>query len=239
MEEQELVVEAFTELASRYETVVDSELNRFWGWSYDRFVNCLIGLTHISDGDLILDVATGTAVIPRRLVEVVKKEFHVIGLDITAAMLRRGKEQIEKTAAEGNISLSCGDAMVMPFGAGSFDLVMCGLATHHMNVPALLSEMGRVLKSGGRLAMADVAGSPLWKNPLLREAIRAGAFVYFLVVENASRAGAEAAAISNIRSLADWRDDLRQAGFVNIRIVKLPSKRSWIPDPLVIEAIKP
>ena len=160
MEEQEVVVEAFTELASRYEKVVDSELNRFWGWSYIRFVNRLIGLTIISDGDLILDVATGTAVIPRRLVEAVKKNFHVIGLDITAAMLRRGKEQIEKAAADRDISLSCGDALVMPFGPGSFDLVMCGLATHHMNVPAMLSEMGRVLKPGGRLAMADAAGSP-------------------------------------------------------------------------------
>ncbi|MGD0610504.1 MAG: methyltransferase domain-containing protein [Anaerolineales bacterium] len=239
MEEQEVVVEAFTELASRYEKVVDSELNRFWGWSYTRFVNRLIELTIISDGDLILDVATGTAVIPRRLVEAVKKNFHVIGLDITAAMLRRGKEQIEKAAADRDISLSCGDALVMPFSPGSFDLVMCGLATHHMNVPAMLSEMSRVLKPGGRLAMADAAGSPLWNNPLLRTAIRVAAYVYFLVVENASRAGAEAAAVSNIRSDTDWQADLRQAGFVDIRIVKLPSKRSWIPDPLVIEATKP
>jgi hypothetical protein len=45
--------------------------------------------------------------------------------------------------------------------------------------------------------------------------------------------------VSNIRSDTDWQADLRQAGFVDIRIVKLPSKRSWIPDPLVIEATKP
>lgn len=239
MEEQELVVEAFTELASRYEKVVDSELYRFWGWSYARFINRLIELTPFSDGDLILDVATGTAVIPRRLVEAVQKNFHVIGLDITAAMLRRGKEKIEKAAAGGDISLSCGDAMVMPFSPGSFDLVMCGLATHHMNVPAMLSEMSRVLKPGGRLAMADAAGSSAWNIPFLKGVIRAAAFVYFMVVENASRAWAEAAAVSNIRSSADWEADLRKAGFVDVRIVKLPSTRSWIPDPLVIEAVKP
>lgn len=239
MDEQEVVVEAFTELASRYEKVVDSELNRFWGWSYARFVDRLIELTPFFDGDLILDVATGTAVIPRRLVEAVRKNFHVIGLDITAAMLRRGKEKIEKAAAGGDISLSCGDAMVMPFGPGSFHLVMCGLATHHMNVPAMLSEMHRVLRPGGRLAMADAGGTPLWKNPVLKAAIRVAAFVYFLVVENASRAWAEAAAVSNVRSSADWQVDLARAGFVDIRIVKLPSRRSWIPDPLVMEAIKP
>lgn len=239
MEEQEVVVEAFTELASRYEGVVDSELNRFWGWSYDRFVNRLIELTPLSDGDLILDVATGTAVIPRHLVEAVRKHFHVIGLDITAAMLRRGKEKIAIAGAGAEISLSCGDAMIMPFGPGSFDLVLCGLATHHMNVTAMLSEMNRVLKPGGRLALADAAGSPLWRNPLLRTGIRIAAFVYFLVVENAARAWAEADAVSNIRSRDDWQSDLRQAGFVDIRIVKLPSTRSWIPDPLVIEAIRP
>ena len=31
MEEQEVVVEAFTELAPRYEIVVNNELNKFWG----------------------------------------------------------------------------------------------------------------------------------------------------------------------------------------------------------------
>ena len=238
MDEQDVVIDAFTELAPRYEKVVDSELNRFWGWSYAGFVDRLIESTPIADGDLILDLATGTSVIPRRLVEKIKKEFRVVGLDITARMLKRGKEKIDQDKANLNIHLACGDAMVMPFDNMSFNVVMCGLATHHMNVPRMLSEINRVLKKGGRISLADAGGSSLWRLPVIKFIIRTVAFLYFLAVENISRAWAEAAAVSNIRTADEWKLILSEFGFIDIQIAVLPSKRFWIPSPLVIEAIK-
>jgi ubiquinone/menaquinone biosynthesis C-methylase UbiE len=239
MEEQELVVEAFTDLAGRYEKVVDSELHRFWGWSYSHFVDRFIELTPFCNEDRILDVATGTGVIPCRLVEEVKKDLHVVGLDITPAMLRRAQQKTRQAAEGKRIGLSCGDALVMPFDAEAFDLVLCGLATHHMNVPGMLSEVHRVLKPGGRLSLADAGGSAHWKNPVLRAAIRMAAFVYFLVSENAVRAWAEAAAVTNIRSSDEWQVDVQKAGFVEVSVIRLPSANFWAPDPLVIEAVKP
>ncbi len=236
MEEQDVIIEAFTELAPRYEKVVDNELNRFWGWGYAGFVDRLIELTPISDGDFILDLATGTSVIPRRLFERVKKKYKVVGLDITARMLKLGKKQIDHDQTNINIHLACGDAMVMPFRKASFSVVICGLATHHMNVPRMLSEIKRVLKSGGRISLADAGGTRLWHLSIVRVLIRAAAFLYFLAVENISRAWAEAAAVSNIRTAEDWYAILSQFGFVDIRITKLPSKRFWTPDPLVLEA---
>lgn len=238
MEEQDVVIEAFTELAPRYEKVVDNELNLFWGWSYVGFVDRLIESTPISDGDIILDLATGTSVIPRRLVEKVKKKYQVIGLDITAQMLKRGKEKIDQEKANLNIHLTCGDAMVMPFRKESFNVVMCGLATHHMNVPLMLSEIKRVLRNGGRISLADAGGSRLWHLSVIRVLIRTAAFLYFLAVENISRAWAEAAAVSNIRTVDDWNSILSEFGFVDIRITRLASKRFWAPDPLVLEATK-
>jgi len=239
MKDPNVVIEAFTELAPRYEQVVDNELNRFWGWSYVEFVDRLIELTPISDGDIILDLATGTSVIPRRLVERMKKEYRVVGLDITPRMLRRGKEKIDQDKAYINIHLTCGDAMVMPFSKESFNVVMCGLATHHMNVPRMLSDIKRVLKNGGRISLADAGGSPLWHFFVIKLVIRIAAFLYFLVVENNSRAWAEAAAVSNIRTAEDWNAILSQVGFVDIQITRLHSKRFWMPDPLVLEATKP
>ena len=239
MKDPNVVIEAFTELAPRYEQVVDNELNRFWGWSYVEFVDRLIELTPLSDGDIILDLATGTSVIPRRLVERMKKEYRVVGLDITPRMLRRGKEKIDQDKAYINIHLTCGDAMVMPFSKESFNVVMCGLATHHMNVPRMLSDIKRVLKNGGRISLADAGGSPLWRFFVIKLVIRIAAFLYFLVVENNSRAWAEAAAVSNIRTAEDWNAILSQVGFVDIQITRLHSKRFWMPDPLVLEATKP
>lgn len=238
LEEQDLVIDAFTELAPRYEKVVDNELTRFWGWSYAGFVDRLIESTPIVDGDTILDLATGTSVIPRRLVEVVKKEFQVVGLDITLRMLKRGKEKIDQEKENINIHLACGDAMVIPFSNDSFSVVMCGLATHHMNVPLMLSEIRRVLKNGGRISIADAAGSSLWRLSFIKIIIRATAFLYFLAVENMSRAWAEAAAVSNVRTAQEWNSILSELGFIDIQITELSSNHFWIPAPLVLEAVK-
>ena len=38
MEEREKIIETFSELSSRYEEVVDSELSQFWEWNYDSFI---------------------------------------------------------------------------------------------------------------------------------------------------------------------------------------------------------
>jgi ubiquinone/menaquinone biosynthesis C-methylase UbiE len=238
MEEQEIVVEAFDELAPRYEKVVDSELNRFWGWSYAGFVDRLVEMTPIADGDFILDLATGTSVIPRKLVESVKKEYRVVGLDITARMLRSGQEKIARENAEEKIHLACGDAMVMPFRDGSFNVVLCGLATHHMNAARMLSEINRVLISGGRLSMADAGGSRLWRLPAVKGIIKVAAFLYFLAFENKSRAWAESIAVSNIRTAEDWGLILSEHGFEAIEITRLPSAHFWAPDPLVMKATK-
>ena len=55
-----LIIDTFSELAPRYERVVDLELNRFWGSRYGDFVDQLINLTSIKSDDAILDIATGT-----------------------------------------------------------------------------------------------------------------------------------------------------------------------------------
>ena len=47
MVNKENIIETFTELAPRYEEVVNAELDRFWGWSYVGFVNQLILATSI------------------------------------------------------------------------------------------------------------------------------------------------------------------------------------------------
>ncbi len=238
MDEQETIIEAFTELAPRYEGTVDRELQKFWGWSYEGFINHLINQTPINEHDVILDVATGTAVIPLKLIQEKKNGGQIVGLDITEAMLRRGNNKIKGNNSAKSIRLTCGDAMKMPFNQHSFDMVLCGLAVHHMDVDLLLSEMERVLKTGGRISIADVGGSTLWRIPVIRGILKAVAFSYFLVTENASRAWAEATAIPHIRTSEEWHSILTNLGFSSINIYKLPSKYKWIPDPLFIHATK-
>jgi hypothetical protein len=89
------------------------------------------------------------------------------------------------------------------------------------------------------LSIADVGGSNLWKLPVVKFFLRIAAFLYFLFKENVNRAWAEAQAVSNVRSQEEWSDLLTETGFRQIKITKLKSKHRWIPEPLVIQAIKP
>lgn len=237
MDEKEVVVEAFTELAPRYESVVDNELHKFWGWSYEGFINYLVENTVVSDGELLLDIATGTGVIPRAFVNK-NPNVRVFGIDITLAMLLNGKKKFGENLFGKKIFSTAGDAMQMPFTSSSFDLIVCGLATHHMDVNQLSSEIFRILKDNGRFSLADVGGAKWWRNPVINFFIKILAYIYYLLTENKDRAWAEASAVSNVFTAEDWKKILTESGFKNIKISQLKSKNFWVPDPLLIQAYK-
>jgi hypothetical protein len=107
-----------------------------------------------------------------------------------------------------------------------------------MVVKELILESYRVLRSGGKLTIADAGGSSLWKLPGVKFLLRIAAFIYFFLVENKSRAWAETTAIANVLSKDDWSLVLMNSGFRNIVIQKLRSRYFWVPAPLLIKAEK-
>lgn len=218
----DVVVEAFTEMAPVYEQVVDSELSAFWGWGYEEFASQLIRLAHISAGERVLDVATGTALIPRKVVDGTAAG-EIVGLDITLSMLREAQQYMNHGGRYKDIRLTCASAMEMPFAEGTFDRAICALATHHMDVSLMLSEMSRILRAGGVLVLADAAASRLWQLPGVKTLARAYALIHFVSTDSVARAWAEASAVSNIRTVAMWRTVLSQAGFEDIEVIKLAS----------------
>jgi ubiquinone/menaquinone biosynthesis C-methylase UbiE len=236
--ESDVIVEAFTELAPDYEDAVDSELRRFWGWSYEGFVQRLLESVAVGAGDTILDVATGTAVIPRKITSQINSNSRVVGLDITLSMLRHGQRFIRTEGASSCIILTCASAMAMPFPEESFDVVICGLATHHMDVPQMLSEMRRVLKWGGYLTLADVAASQYWRLPGIKASLKLATFFYFLLTEGIARARAESDAVSHVHTADEWRTLISDCGFVQTELAELPGRRFWCPAPLILRATK-
>lgn len=238
MKERDRIVTAFNEMSQRYETKMNNELNRFWGWSYEEFVNILLENVQIKSTDAILDVATGTSVIPIRLINTYPNLKQIVGLDITWGMLLKGRQNTSSKFDEGRIKLVCGTALAMPLLGSSFDIVLCGLATHHMEVRNLLTEIHHVLKPHGKLAIADVGGARSWKNPIIKTLIRILAFIYFFFTESKSRAWVEASALTNIRTAQEWQAVLQELGFNDIAVSEMQSKKSWMPNPIIINAKK-
>ncbi len=233
------IIKAFADLAANYEAVVDAELRRFWGWSYERFVEWLLDLVRLHEGSLrqdslVLDIATGTALIPRKLVSGPEPVGQVVGVDITPGMLYAARQMI--APFNSRITLVCGSAMALPLVDGVFDVAICALGTHHMEARTLISEMHRMLAPKGVLAIADVAAHSAWKWPGIGTILRLFAFLYFLPSRNIARARAEAAAVARVHTVDEWRALLSECGFTEIRVAQPLGQRPWSPMPFAITA---
>lgn len=104
----------------------------------------------------VLEVATGPGHVAFEFAE---KCDEVIGIDITEAPLEIAKETKQRRNVE-NISFEKGDAEELPFADNSFDIVVCRLAFHHFENPAVVfQEMSRVCYSDGTVAVDDLTVS--------------------------------------------------------------------------------
>jgi ubiquinone/menaquinone biosynthesis C-methylase UbiE len=230
------IVETFTELAPRYERTMDRELRFMWGLAYRDFVNRLVQVSDIRSDSRILDIATGTSVIPLSIGADVGPSIRVVGLDITPAMLREGMQNIRAAALAPKIDLVCGSAMNVSLADGVFDRVICGLAMHHLDVQRTLSEIRRVLIEGGHLNLAVAAIPPFWRTWWGEKVVVASIRAVFRLTHGGPRAKAESDAYYNLHTADEWRDILSAAGFADIEISELPSRFRWGPTALFVKA---
>lgn len=230
------LVQAFSELAAHYEETVDWEVRELCGLGYRDLIDHLARFVPASDGQVVLDVASGTAVSSVEIAKLLVRAGRIVGIDITPAMIAHGTGQVAQAGLEARISQVCGSGMQLPFVASSFDVMICGLGTHHMDVKQLLVEARRILKGSGYLVLADVGAPPFWRSCTGRVAMGI-ALSGFKLFWRSARARAEAEAFSSIHTAGEWRKLLTGHGFGQVEITEWPPRRFWYPCALVMKAV--
>ena len=102
----------------------------------------------VQPGDRVLDVCCGTGDLA---LAASRAGGRVTGLDFSAPMLERARGK------SSEIEWIEGDALALPFADESFDAVTIGFGLRNLpNVERGLTELRRVLRPGGRLAILEI-----------------------------------------------------------------------------------
>ena len=111
-------------------------------------------LAHLRPGDRLLDVGCGPGTITLDLAARVAPG-EVVGIDVADEVVAEAVQAAEEAGC-ANVSFARGDAYGIEAAAGSFDVVHAHQVLQHLGDPiAALTEMRRVLRPGGLLAVRD------------------------------------------------------------------------------------
>ncbi len=181
------------------------------------------GLGMIKEGETVLDLGSGGGIDVFLASRKVGPGGRVVGLDMTSAMVQAAKKNAQRTKLE-NVEFRLGEIEKIPLPDESVDVVISNcVICLSPDKEAVFQEMHRVMKPGGRVAIADeVASSP------------------FSGDERADP-GRWCSCVSGAITEDEYRRALRNAGFKEIFVRQL--RPASLPTPNVfsafVSAVKP
>jgi ubiquinone/menaquinone biosynthesis C-methylase UbiE len=115
-------------------------------------------MSGIRDGMRVLEVATGSGEMFRRLVKL-NRSGQTIGFDLSPKMAARTQQQVRREFPNSRTQCHAVDARFLPFRDESFDSVVCCYLLEllsHDDIPRALGEIHRVLRPRGRFTLVCI-----------------------------------------------------------------------------------
>jgi demethylmenaquinone methyltransferase/2-methoxy-6-polyprenyl-1,4-benzoquinol methylase len=111
-------------------------------------------------GEHLLEIGFGTGHVLAELAKAVGPTGHVSGIDISENMRDQTRELLEREGLAERVALVCGDAENLPYPDDSFDGIFLCFTLELFDtpeIPRVLAQCRRVLRSGGRIVVASVS----------------------------------------------------------------------------------
>jgi len=197
--------------------IMSEDYTQLEGYNPDADLGLGCGLptefAQIKPGDTVIDLGSGAGndcFIARSLTGETGK---VIGIDFTEAMISKARINADKLGYN-NVEFRQGDIEQMPVGGGVADVVVSNCVLNLVpNKKNVISEIFRVLKSGGHFSISDIV-----LDGILPANLQQAAEMY-------------AGCVSGAIQKSEYMGFIKEAGFESITIQK--EKKITIPDDIL------
>ncbi len=190
-------------------------------------------IASLKPGETVVDLGAGGGFDAFLAAQEVGETGHVIGIDMTPAMLSKARANAEKGQYK-QVEFRLGEIENLPVADNSVDVIISNCVINlSPNKPRVFHEAFRILKPGGRLAISDVVASAEMPEEMKNDPqLHAGCMAGAELVEDLERM-------------------ILDAGFCNVRIAPKDESRDFIKDwapgrgvedyvlSATIEAVKP
>ena len=182
-----------------------------------------VAIASIKPGETVLDLGSGAGFDCFLAARQLAGTGRVIGVDMTSAMLTKARANAAK-GGYANVEFRLGEIEALPVADASVDLILSNCVINlSPEKGRVFGEAFRVLKPGGRLAIADVVASKRLP-PALKEKL-----------------SAIGACVGGATPLDELRALLAGAGFSKVEIVPKENSREyighWTEDPTAGEFV--
>jgi SAM-dependent methyltransferase len=192
-----------------------------------------LAIASLKQGQVVLDLGSGAGFDCFLAARAVGKSGKVIGVDMTHEMLGKARENAQKNKFT-NVEFRLGEIEALPVADNSVDVIISNCVINlSPEKQRVFNEAFRVLKPGGRLAVADMVATAALPNDIKTDW------------------AAYTGCIAGASQISELEQMLRNSGFKAIKIAPKDSShsfiREWLPgkrieDYLIsatIEAVKP